>query len=315
LRRNKRSAFLVTGASALALAACGFVTNFDRSRIPGANEDGGLDVIDAPIGDAGVVTLSDAAPLACPIPVDAASLNGWRPPQLTYVACTQAEIATLQAIAADAGPNFAELYGLVSPSCQACLFSSPGDPQWQPFLWQADMQSGQAIANDGTCLAGLGDNVCAKAEYEYGRCLEYACPGGCVAATGSTQATCYEQAAGECTALALRNTTPGVCRLEPRSPADCINAICGDLVPHDAGPDCAPQCPSQDSTFVLVSSYPLHCVGGDPGAIVQFCGGALLPDAGCGFPGPQPAGGQLSDGGGSFECLFHPPAVTSPARH
>ena len=148
----------------------------------------------------------------CPAAVDTTMIPAWKAPKTgTTGACSSADIAALNAKAADTTATFTDLYMSIPAACQACVFSAEMDATWQPIVWSPDMASGTAFVNFGACydVAPSGSAACGKGVQDDEFCLEAACPDTCTDQTGC-----------------LNSADSGVCKTQ----GDEVTTGCGSAV-------------------------------------------------------------------------------------
>lgn len=146
-------------------------------------------------------------------------------------ACTEGDLANLDANLQSLGPNLATLEGDLSDSCVACAFSGAIEPTWAPIVYlTADKAT--AFINYGACPAVInGSTPCGEAHAYADLCLRETC-GAC----GSAIEACLDWArapGGRCAKYTEKLDT-SLCPNRARANFTCgtslvqhVRALCG----------------------------------------------------------------------------------------
>jgi hypothetical protein len=187
----------VFGGAAIAciawLAACGSDTTATPPADGGISDATAKDHAAPPAADTG------ASAATCPGAVDTSMIPTWKAPKSGVGgSCSASDITAFDAAANKTGATFTDLFNSItaSPACQACIFSTEMDANWQPIVWSPDQASGTAFVNFGACYAAApgGTAACGKGVQDDEFCILAACPTAtCTDQTGCVNAAEMDQ--------------------------------------------------------------------------------------------------------------------------
>ncbi len=184
---------LATGAMGLLASACLFGGNGKDDNSgggdgtdAGAKADGGsASSFDSGGGGGGGDTdagggSKDAGAPTCPVPVAITNIPQWKSSVQKLAACSSSEIGLLSSYLTEPPSGWAAAAGMLSTTCQKCVFSNVGDANWGVVVWSPNQAAGTGFINVGGCYQVLsGSNACGAAAQQFNACTDLSCPSTC----------------------------------------------------------------------------------------------------------------------------------------
>lgn len=213
----------------------------DDATPAGTTPDAAVDTTPEPdLDSGGKADAADTCPPALTLTIDGAKKElGWKKAIATPGACTEDELATLEA---SGSVPYDQLADTVSPGCAACAISYDTDANWQPWVFvKTDAGKTTGSINFGACFGHVEGEACGEAIALSEFCRDTAC-NECAGSKGSSRDACVKAAeatGGPCAAFAANTKTS--CPGFAKTVSSCntvyqgVRTLCG--VPADGGTD------------------------------------------------------------------------------